>query len=427
MEVAKPKTKMTQPNDKTIQLNAEEQASGVCQNMLEATLRQGAQRLLAEAIDQEVEEYLQKHEQARDERGHRLVVRNGRLPERTIQSGIGSIQLKVPRVNDRRKDRRFNSAILPPYLRKVPSLENLIPTLYLMGVSTSDMERALEAIHGPGVRGVSASTAVRLKEVWQEELAQWQRRDLSAKHYVYFWVDGIYFNVRLDEARPCVLVVVAALADGTKELVALEDGERESKLSWTQLLANLKRRGLDRPPKLAIGDGALGFWAVLEEQWPSCRAQRCWVHKTANVLDKLPKKLQPDAKSLIHEIYMAPTRAQAEEAFTDFGKTYADKYPKAWACLEKDHEQLLSFYDFPAAHWIHLRTTNAIESSFSMVRHRSRQTKGCGSREATLALVYKLGRECERKWRRLNSHELIDKVIRGVVFNDGLEFIDQAA
>lgn len=427
MEVAKPKTKMTQPNDKTIQLRAEEQASGVCQNVLEETLRQGAQRLLAEAIEREVEDYLEKHAEARNERGHRLVVRNGSLPQRTIQSGIGSIVVKAPRVDDRREGRRFSSAILPPYLRKVPSLENLIPTLYLMGVSTSDMERALEAILGPGARGLSASTVVRLKEVWQEEFGQWQRRDLSTKHYVYLWVDGIYFNVRLDEARPCVLVVVGALADGTKELVALEDGERESKLSWTQLLTNLKRRGLDRPPKLTIGDGALGFWAALEEQWPSCRAQRCWVHKTANVLDKLPKKLQPSAKSLIHEIYMAPTRAQAEKAFTDFGKTYADKYPKAAACLEKDHERLLSFYDFPAAHWIHLRTTNAIESSFAMVRHRSRQTKGCGSREATLALVYKLGCECERKWRRLNSHDLIDKVIRGVVFNDGLEFIQQAA
>ncbi|HEV2731173.1 MAG TPA: IS256 family transposase [Terriglobales bacterium] len=418
---------MTQPNDKTIQLSAEEQARGICQNMLEETLRQGAQRLLAKAIEQEVEDYLQEHAQERDERGHRLVVRNGSLPERTIQSGIGPIALQAPRVNDRREGRRFSSAILPPYLRKVPSLENLIPTLYLMGVSTCDMQRALEVILGPGVRGLSASTVVRLKEVWQEEFTQWQRRDLSAKHYVYLWVDGIYFNVRLSEARPCVLVAVGALADGTKELVALEDGERESKLSWAQLLGKLKRRGLSGPPKLAIGDGALGFWAALEEQWPSCRAQRCWVHKTANVLDKLPKKLQPDAKSLIHQIYLAPTRVQAEQAFTDFVKTYADKYPKAAACLEKDHERLLSFYDFPAAHWIHLRTTNPIESTFAMVRHRSHQTKGCGSREATLSLVYKLARECERKWRRLNSHELIDKVIRGVIFNDGLEFIEQAA
>jgi transposase-like protein len=427
LEVAKPKTKMTQPNDKTIQLSSEEQASGVCQNLLEETLRQGAQRLLAQTIEREVEEYLERHVQERDECGHRLVVRNGRLPERTIQSGIGSIKIKVPRVDDRREGGRFTSAILPRYLRKVPSLENLIPTLYLLGVSTSDMERALETLLGAGARGLSATTVVRLKEVWQEEFAQWKKRDLSAKHYVYLWVDGIYFNVRLDEARPCVLVAVGALADGTKELVAIEDGERESKLSWVGLLRDLKRRGLKEPPKLAIGDGALGFWAALEEQWPSCRQQRCWVHKTANVLDKLPKKLQPDAKKLITEIYVAPTRADAEKSFTDFGKIYVDKYPKAAACLEKDHEQLLSFYDFPAQHWAHLRTTNPIESSFAMVRHRSRQTKGCGSREATLALVYKLGRECERKWRRLNSHELIDKIIHGVLFNDGLELIQEAA
>lgn len=418
---------MTQPNDKTIQLNPEEQASSVCRSLLEETLRQGAQELLARAIEGEVEEYLLKHARERDEGGHRLVVRNGRLPERTIQSGIGPIGVKVARVNDRREGRRFSSAILPPYLRKVPSLENLIPTLYLMGVSTSDMERALEALLGPGARGLSATTVVRLKEVWQEEFGDWKKRDLSDKHYVYLWVDGIYFNVRLDEARPCVLVAVGALADGTKELVAIEDGERESKLSWAGLLRDLKQRGLKEPPKLAIGDGSLGFWSALEEQWPSCRQQRCWVHKTANVLDKLPKKLQPGAKRLLTEIYMASTRADAEKSFSDFGKTYADKYPKAAACLEKDREQLLSFYDFPAPHWVHLRTTNAIESSFAMVRHRSRQTKGCGSRQATLALVYKLGRECEQKWRRLNSHELIDKVIRGVLFNDGLEFIQEAA
>ena len=240
-------------------------------------------------------------------------------------------------------------------------------------------------------------------------------------------MDSSDFNVRLEDARPCVLVVVGALPDGTKELVAIEDGERESKLSWARLLAGLKKRGLAHAPKLAIGDGALGFWAALEEQWPASQPQRCWVHKSANVLDKMPKKLQPDAKCALHEIYLAATRADAQKAFESFGKLYGDKYPKAWACLEKDKEALLRFYDFPAAHWMHLRTTNAIESSFAMVRHRSRQTKGCGSREATLTLIYKLGRECERKWRRLNSHQLIDKIIRGVVFNDGLEVLSQAA
>lgn len=335
--------------------------------------------------------------------------------------------MKVPRVHDRRDDRQFKSEILPRYLRKVPSLENLIPTLYLLGVSSSDMQPALEAFLGPAARGISPSTVVRLKEVWQEEFAQWSERDLSGKHYVYVWVDGIYFNVRLEEGRPCVLVMVGALPDGSKELVAIVDGERESTLSWTRLLAGLKKRGLAQIPKLAIGDGALGFWAALEQQWPSCGQQRCWVHKTANVLDKMPKRQQPAAKDALQEIYLAATRAQAEEAFGAFGKIYAEKYPKAWNCLEKEREPLLSFYDFPGAHWGHLRTTNPIESSFAMVRHRSRQTKGCGSRKATLALVYKLGRECERKWRRLNSHQLIDKIIRGVVFNDGIELLEQAA
>lgn len=418
---------MTRPNDKTIQIEAANEASNVCQNLLDATLRRGAQRLLAEVIEHEVEDYIRAHTQLRDEHGRRMVVRNGHLPERAVQSGIGPIEVKVPRVDDRREGHQFTSEILPRYLRKVPSLENLIPTLYLMGVSTSDMQPALEALLGPGARGISPSTVVRLKEVWQEEFAQWSERDLSDKHYVYLWVDGIYFNVRLDAARPCVLVIVGALPDGTKELVAIEDGERESKLSWARLMAGLKKRGLIHPPKLAIGDGALGFWSALEEQWPSCQAQRCWVHKTANVLDKMPKSQQPDAKRALHEIYLAATRADAEKAFAAFGKLYGDKYPKAWACLEKDHAVLLSFYDFPAAHWVHLRTTNAIESSFAMVRHRTRQTKGCGSREATLALVYKLGRECERKWRRLNSHQLIDKIIRGIVFNDGIEVLSEAA
>jgi putative transposase len=418
---------MTQPNDKTIEIEVQCEASSVCQNVLEDTLRKGAQRLLAQAVEQEVEQYIQRHRELRDGEGHRLVVRNGHLAERQLQSGLGPIAVKAPRVRDRREGQRFRSAILPPYLRKVPSLENLIPTLYLLGVSSSDMQPALEGLLGPAARGISPSTVVRLKEVWQDEFGQWNRRDLSKKHYVYLWVDGIYFNVRLEEARPCVLVVVGALPDGSKELVAIGDGERESKLSWAQLISALKKRGLSQAPKLAIGDGALGFWAALEEEWPSCQAQRCWVHKTANVLDKLPKRQQPEAKGALHEIYLAATRAEAEKAFSAFGKIYGDKYPKAWACLQKDREVLLSFYDFPAAHWVHLRTTNAIESSFAMVRHRTRQTKGCGSRDATLALVYKLGRECERKWRRLNAHQLIDKIIRGVLFTDGIEVLSEAA
>jgi transposase-like protein len=422
-----PNTNMETPSDNIIEIKAAQEASAICRSLLEETLRAGAQQLLTQAIEAEVEAYVRRHAQERDERGHRLVVRNGHLPERVLQSGLGALRVKAPRVEDRREGQHFTSAILPRYLRKVPSLENLIPTLYLLGVSSSDMTRALEAILGPGARGLSSSTVVRLKEVWQQEFAQWKERDLSNKEYVYLWVDGIYFNVRCEDARPCILVVVGALADGTKELVAIADGERESKLSWSEVLGDLKRRGLKVAPKLVVGDGGLGLWAALDEQWPETRGQRCWVHKTANVLDKLPKKLHGAAKEAIHQIYLADTRAHAEEAFGAFEKSYAQKYPNAWNCLQKDRSALLGFYDFPAAHWIHLRTTNVIESSFAMVRHRTRQTKGCGSRIATLSLVYKLGRECEQKWRRLNSHELISKLIQGVRFADGVELLQQAA
>jgi putative transposase len=418
---------MDTPSDKIIEIKAAEEARTVCGSLLEETLRVGAQRLLAQAIEREVEDYVQRHISERDERGHRLVVRNGHLPERALQTGLGPVSVKAPRVEDRRAGERFSSALLPRYLRKVPSLENLIPTLYLMGVSSSDMQRALEAILGPSARGLSSTTVVRLKEVWQDEFRQWNERDLHGKHYVYVWADGIYFNVRLEDARPCILVLVGALADGTKELLALQDGERESKCSWSEMLIDLKRRGLSLPPKLAMGDGALGFWSALEEQWPGCRAQRCWVHKTVNVLDKLPKKLHGAAKDAIHQIYLSDTRAHAEEAFETFAKSYGQKYPNAWTCLQKDRAALLAFYDFPAAHWVHLRTTNVIESSFSMVRHRTRQTKGCGSRIATLSLVYKLSRECETKWRRLNSHALISKIIQGIRFTDGVEVLEQAA
>ena len=428
VEVRKnPRTTMDTPNDKIIELKAAQQASLVCESLLEETLRAGAQRLLAQAIEAEVEDYVQRHAQERDGRGHRLVVRNGHLPERTLQTGLGAVRVKAPRVEDGREGRRFTSAILPRYLRKVPSLENLIPTLYLLGVSSSDMQRGLEAILGPGAMGLSSTTVVRLKQVWQQEFADWNGRDLSGKEYVYVWADGIYFNVRCEDARPCILVLVGALADGTKELIAITDGERESKCSWSEVLRDLKRRGLHTPPKLAAGDGALGFWAALEEQWPQTQGQRCWVHKTVNVLDKLPKKLHGAAKQALHEIYLSDTRAHAGQAFAAFEKSYADKYPKAWQCLDKDRAALLAFYDFPAAHWVHLRTSNVIESSFSMVRHRTRQTKGCGSRSATLGMVYKLGRECETKWRRLNSHQLMSKVIQGTRFADGVEILPQAA
>ena len=388
---------------------------------LDGILQEGARRMLQKAIETEVAAYIDAHGALRDEAGHRQVVRNGHLPTREIQSGAGSIPVRQPRVRDKRPGERFTSSILPPYLRRAPSLEALIPLLYLKGVSTNDMGEALASLLGEQARGLSASTITRLKEAWQGEYEEWRQRDLTGKRYVYFWADGIYFNVRLTPDRPCMLVVMGALADGTKELVAIHDGERESKLSWIELLRDLKRHGLEEAPKLAVGDGALGFWAALEEVFPATRQQRCWVHKTANILDKLPKKIQPGAKELIHEMYMAETRKDALNAFNEFVERYQAKYPKAVACLVKDKDVLFTFYDFPAEHWTHLRTTNPIESTFATVRHRHRQTKGCGSRTATLAMVFKLALEAQRRWRKLNGHQLILKLIAGTVFKDGIE------
>jgi transposase-like protein len=394
--------------------------TAICQSELEETLRAGARRLLMAALEAEVENYLQAHQQARDEAGRRLVVRNGYSEPRQVQTGLGALEVRAPRVDDRRENERFTSRILPPYLRRVPSLENLIPTLYLKGISTSAMPAALEPLLGPKAGGLSASSIVRLIESWQDDYAQWLRRDLSDRHIVYLWADGIYCNVRLTDERPCLLVVIGAREDGTKELLAIVDGERESEHSWKAVLLDLKGRGLTVPPKLAVADGAMGFWPALEQVWPGCGKQRCWVHKTVNVLDKLPKKLQPEAKERLHAIWQAATRADAVAAFERFLQLYQAKHDKACLCLKKDRDQLLRFYDFPAEHWIHLRTTNPIESTFATVRHRARQTKGCGSRAATLAMMYKLGIECEKSWRRLNGHEQITRLIEGVRFVDGV-------
>lgn len=392
----------------------------ICQSELEQTLRNGAQRLLIAALDAEVENYLQAHREARDEHGRRLVVRNGYSATRRVQTGLGTLEVQAPRVDDRREDERFTSRILPPYLRRTPSLENLIPILYLKGISTSAMPQALEPLLGPKAGGLSVATVVRLVENWQDDYQSWLKRDLSGDRFVYVWADGIYCNVRLTDERPCLLVVVGAREDGAKELLAIVDGERESEQSWVGVLRDLKARGIKVAPKLAVADGALGFWPALEQVWPSCAKQRCWVHKTANILDKLPKKLQPEAKERVHAIWQAGTRKDAEAAFDHFLDLYQPKYDKACACLKKDRTVLLSFYDFPAEHWIHLRTTNPIESSFATIRHRARQTKGCGSRAATLAMMFKLGCECEKSWRRLNGREQLHKLISGVRFVDGV-------
>lgn len=356
--------------------------------MLDELVQEGARAMLQQAIEAEVASYIEAYQHLRDERGQRLVVRNGYQPERSIQTGAGPLTVKKPRVHDRRTGERFTSALLPPYMRRSPSIEALIPILYLKGISTGDFTEALSAILGEGARGLSASTIVRLKEQWMDEYEAWNKRSLKGKHYVYLWADGIGdlrspdFNVRLDDDRPCMLVIMGATADGKKELLGLIDGERESAISWKDLLLDLKRRGLKKAPEVAVGDGALGFWNALEEVYPGTRHQGCWVHKTANVLDKLPKTIQPRAKELLHQMYQAPTKQDALAAYAQFLSLYRDKYPKACKCLEKDKDALFTFYDFPAAHWIHLRTTNPIESTFATVRHRTRRTKGCGSREA---------------------------------------------
>ena len=405
-------------------------SSTTTSDVLTEILRQGAQRMLATAIEAEAADWIERHGHVLDEKGRRQVVRNGYLPERKITTGLGEIEVQQPRVHDRRvpeERKRFTSKILPPYLRKTRSIEELIPWLYLKGVSTSDFSEALAALLGPDAPGLSASTVTRLKSCWEDEYHEWSKRSLKGKQYVYVWADGIHFNIRLEEDRQCILVLMGATEEGKKELIAIHDGHRESAQSWKELLLDCKARGLVVDPHLATGDGALGFWKALAETYPKTREQRCTVHKTANVLDKLPKRLQPAAKEKLHDIWQADTREHANEAFDLFVATYSAKYPKAVECLSKDRDALLAFYDFPAEHWIHLRTTNPIESTFATVRHRHRRTKGNGSRKACLAMVFKLTQAAEKKWRLLNGSKIMPDVIRGVRFIDGVREAQAAA
>ena len=389
--------------------------------VLEALARKGARQLLAQAMEAEVAEFVEKHSGRTDEEGRRLVVRNGHLPERELVTGIGPLKIRQPRVDDRglAQEQRFSSQILPRYLRRVASVDNLIPILYLKGISSGDMSEALESILGPGAAGLSATNIVRLKALWEQDYAAWCARDFELKRYVYFWVDGIHFNVRLDGERSCILVIMGANESGRKELLAVSDGYAESKASWREILLDLKRRGLKIGPKLAVGDGALGFWAALREVYPGCREQRCWVHKTANVLDKMPKSVQGKAKGMLHEMWQAPTKEKALAAYEHFVNSWQEKYPKAVDCLREDKEELFAFYDFPAAHWVHIRTTNPIESTYATVRLRTKKTKGCGSRMATLTMVFKLALEAEKTWRRLAGHKLMELVMQGRRFVDG--------
>jgi transposase-like protein len=386
-------------------------------------LRQGARKLLAQAIEAEVESFLAQHFELRDDHGRARVVRNGYLPERDVQTGIGPVRVKAPRVRDRSRGEekvRFTSSLLPRYLRRSASLEELIPWLYLKGISTGDFQEALAALLGGDAPGLSASTISRLKGVWNQEFEAWQKRDLSGKRYVYVWVDGVYFNVRMEEAKHCVLVVIGATEEGKKELLAISDGYRESEGSWKEVLLDLKARGLTVDPKLAIGDGGLGFWKALPQVYESTKPQRCWVHKSANVLNALPKSQQPKAKSVLQDIWMAATKQDAEMAFDLFLESYEDKYPKATDCLRKDREVLLTFYAFPARHWQHIRTTNPIESTFATVRLRTAKTRNSLSRETMLSLVFKLCQGAERRWLRLKGSELLKDLIHNVKFVDGI-------
>ncbi len=411
------------PKDNVVQLIQ----PGTIEDQLTEVLRCGARALLAQAVEAEVASFLAKHADLRTEHGRVRVVRHGHLPEREVMTGIGPVAVRQPRVRDRAAAAdnpgriRFSPSILPPYMRRSKSIETLLPILYLKGISTGDFSEALTALLGKDAAGLSASAIGRLKDGWLDEHAAWQKRDLSARRYVYIWADGIHLEARLEDEKQCILVVIGATPEGRKELVGFTDGARESAHDWRELLFDLKRRGLDVSPELMVADGALGFWKAAGEVWPKAREQRCWVHKTANVLAKLPKSQQPKAKRALQEIWMAETKAGAETAFDAFIESYSVKYEKAADCLEKDRDALLAFYDFPAEHWKHLRTTNPIESTFATVRHRTIRAKGCLSNKTALAMVFKLVEGAQKSWRRLDGHNQLPKLILGVKFSDGLE------
>ena len=400
-------------DSKIISLNKPEQ------DPLNALLKQGAQQLLAKAIESELADLLTQYSEHLVD-GNQAVVRNGHLPERRIQTGVGDIAVKVPKVRDRSGcGIRFNSKLIPSYLKRTKTVEEFIPWLYLKGISTGEMQPALAALLGENVKGLSANTVSRLKQQWASDYDQWRKRDLSKHRYVYIWADGIYSNVRMDD-KLCLLVIIGSDDRGRKEVLAVVDGYRESEASWFDVLSQPEAQGLTIPPKLAIGDGALGFWKALAKKWPQTATQRCWVHKTANVLNKVPKSVQPKIKEALHDIWQAETREDAYKAFDLTVTRFEAKYPGAMDCLAKDKRSMLAFYDFPAEHWQHIRTTNPIESAFATVRLRTTKSKSCGSRKTTLAMTYKLMTTAESKWRRLRGYRLLADVVQGVKFKDGI-------
>ena len=391
------------------------------EDLLTAMLRQGAKDLISRAVQAELTEFLAQYQDVVDDQGRRSVVRNGYQPAREIMTGIGPVDIKVPKTRDKSgQGIHFRSDLLPPYIKRSKSLETVLPWLYLKGISTGDFSEALASLLGEDAKGISAGTISRLKQAWIQEHDVWRQRDLSGQRYVYIWADGIYFNIRGDEARQCILVIIGVTAQGNKEFLAIDDGYRESAQSWKEVLENLKSRGMNQP-KLAIGDGALGFWKALQEVFGETRAQRCWVHKMNNILNKMPKGIQGKAKQHLQDIWMAEVKEDAEAAFDVFLKTYQNKYPKACECLEKDREQMLAFYDFPAEHWVHIRTSNPIESTFATVRLRTAKTRSCVSRTTILTMVFRLGLSAEKGWRKLRGFKRLADVINGVKFIDGID------
>jgi transposase-like protein len=399
-----------------------ETAAELSRATLDELARAGARRMIAAALRVEADEYVARYQEVRDAAGHAVVVRNGWARPRPVLTGVGPVAVTAPRVNDRRvvdgQRQKFTSRILPPYVRRSPRVESVLPLLYLHGLSTNDFREALPALLGADAAGLSPSAIQRLTTAWAAEYASFRRRPLADRDYIYLWADGIHFRIRLEEERLCTLVLIGVRPDGTKEVVALEDGYRESAESWRGVLRDLKARGLPAPV-VAIGDGALGFWAAVREVWPETAEQRCWVHRLVNVLDKLPKSVQPRAKRALHEIMDAETRATATQGIARFVTEYGAKYPKAVASLTTDQAQLLTYFDYPAAHWKHLRTTNPIESTFATVRLREGVTKGAGSRTAGLAMAFKLLQAAQGHWRKLDGAELVPLVRAGVVFKDG--------
>ena len=385
-------------------------------------LRNGARQLLAQAIEAEVSAHLSQHAHDRLPDGRAAVVRNGYLPERPIQTGIGDVPVQMPKVRDRAgQGRKFTSSLIPPFLRRSVSMNELLPALYLKGISTGDFGEALEALLGKDAAGLSSSTISRLKHVWEGEYAAWQTRDLSHKRYVYIWADGVHFHVRSNDAKACMLVLIGVTELGRKELIAVQLGYREASEHWRDMIRRLKDQGLKHAPGLVIADGAKGFWSAVKTEWPAARHQRCWVHKTANVLAKLPKKIQKPAKSYIHQIWQADTKNNALEAYDYMEAAFGDKYPNAMTCLAKDKDEMLAFYDFPAQHWHHIRTTNAIESVFATVRLRSDKVKNCVSEATLSAMVFKLALSAEKRWMKIRGFDQLKNVIQGVNFVDGVQ------